>query len=43
MKHLEPKATWAQLQSHPDALFIDVRTAIEYLYVGHPPEVVHIA
>ena len=43
MKHLEPKATWAYLQAHPDALFVDVRMEIEYLYVGHPPAVVHIA
>ena len=43
MKHLEPRATWRYLQQHPDALFVDVRMEIEYLYVGHPPGVVHIA
>jgi rhodanese-related sulfurtransferase len=43
MKDLEPKAAWAYLQQHPDALFIDVRMEIEYLYVGHPPGVVHVA
>ena len=43
MKHLEPKAAWAYLQAHPGALFVDVRMEIEYLYVGHPPGVVHIA
>ena len=43
MKHLEPKAAWAYLQARPDALFVDVRMEIEYLYVGHPPGVVHIA
>ena len=43
MKHLEPKAAWAYLQAHPDALFVDVRMEVEYLYVGHPPGVVHIA
>ena len=42
MTHLEPKASWAFLQAHPDALFVDVRMEIEYLYVGHPPGVVHI-
>ncbi len=42
MKHLEPRATWAYLQDHPDALFVDVRMEIEHLYVGHPPGVVHI-
>jgi rhodanese-related sulfurtransferase len=43
MKHLEPRAAWAYLQAQPNALFVDVRMEIEYLYVGHPPGVVHIA
>ena len=42
MKHLTPRETWQFLQEHPDALFVDVRMEIEYLYVGHPPGVVHI-
>lgn len=42
MKHLEPKAAWDYLQLNPHALFVDVRMEIEYLYVGHPPGVVHI-
>jgi rhodanese-related sulfurtransferase len=42
MKHLTPQQTWAYLQAHPQALFVDVRMEIEYLYVGHPPGVVHV-
>jgi rhodanese-related sulfurtransferase len=42
MKHLTPTQAWAYLQDHPDALFVDVRMEIEYLYVGHPPGVVHV-
>lgn len=42
MQHLTPRAAWQFLQQHPDALFVDVRMEIEYLYVGHPPGVVHI-
>lgn len=42
MKHLTPRETWQYLQDHPEALFVDVRMEIEYLYVGHPPGVVHI-
>jgi rhodanese-related sulfurtransferase len=42
MKHLTPKEAWAFVQAHPDALFLDVRMEIEYLYVGHPPGVVHV-
>ena len=43
MQHLDPKPAWAFLQARPGALFVDVRMEIEYLYVGHPPGVVHIA
>ena len=42
MKHLTPRESWQYLLDHPDALFVDVRMEIEYLYVGHPPGVVHI-
>lgn len=42
MKHLTPREAHALLQSRTDALFVDVRMEIEYLYVGHPPGVVHV-
>jgi rhodanese-related sulfurtransferase len=42
MKHLTPLETWAYLQARRDALFVDVRMEVEYLYVGHPPGVVHV-
>ena len=43
MKHLTPCEAWQFVQAHPEALFVDVRMEIEYLYVGHPPGVVHEA
>lgn len=43
MKHLTPREAYAFVQSRPDALFLDVRMEIEYLYVGHPPGVVHLS
>lgn len=43
MKHLSPREAWEFVQARPDALFLDVRMEIEYLYVGHPPGVVHVA
>jgi len=43
VKHLSPIETHAFLQAHPEALFVDVRMELEYLYVGHPPGVVHVA
>ncbi len=42
MKHLTPLQSWDYLQARRDALFVDVRMEIEYLYVGHPPGVVHV-
>ena len=43
MRHLTPRESWQFLLDNPDALFVDVRMEIEYLYVGHPPGVVHVA
>lgn len=43
MKHLLPKEAWALTQSSPDALFLDVRMAVESQCVGYPPGVVNIA
>ena len=43
MKHLAPQTAWDFLHARPDTLFVDVRMEIEYLYVGRPPGVVHIA
>ncbi|MES2960296.1 MAG: rhodanese-like domain-containing protein [Pseudomonadota bacterium] len=42
MKHLTPIEANAYLRAQRDALFVDVRMEIEYLYVGHPPGVVHV-
>jgi rhodanese-related sulfurtransferase len=43
MKHLTPKETYAYLQAHPEALFVDCRTEMEFFYVGHPVGAAHIA
>jgi rhodanese-related sulfurtransferase len=42
MKHLTPTEAWDFVQRTPEALFVDVRMEVEYLYVGHPPGVVHV-
>ncbi|TCV86332.1 rhodanese-like domain-containing protein [Sulfurirhabdus autotrophica] len=36
MQHLTPKQAFELLQSKPEAVFIDVRSEMEYLFVGHP-------
>jgi rhodanese-related sulfurtransferase len=43
MKHIKPKEAAALLKATPDAVFIDVRSEIEYFYVGHPVGAEHIA
>ena len=36
MKHLTPKEAHAFLKENPEAVFIDVRSDIEHMFVGHP-------
>jgi rhodanese-related sulfurtransferase len=38
MKHLTPKEAYQFLRDHPLALFIDVRSEMEFLFVGHPTD-----
>jgi len=43
MEHLDPKRTFDFLRETPDALFIDCRSEMEYLFVGHPIGALHVA
>jgi rhodanese-related sulfurtransferase len=43
MKHLLPKEAYEFLLQQPEALFIDVRSEMEYLFVGHPKEALHVS
>lgn len=43
MKHLEPRAAYAFLKQTPDAVFVDCRSEMEYLFVGHPVGSIHVA
>lgn len=36
MKHLAPQQAYEFLQNNRDAVFIDVRSELEFLFVGHP-------
>jgi rhodanese-related sulfurtransferase len=40
---ITPKETWQLLQDNPKAVMIDIRSEMEYLFVGHPKGAVHIA
>jgi rhodanese-related sulfurtransferase len=37
MEHLTPKQAAQFLHDNPKALFIDCRSEMEFLFVGHPP------
>lgn len=39
---ITPQACWAALQQNPHALLVDVRSNMEYLFVGHPTGAIHI-
>ena len=43
IENLNPQQAWDFLQSHSNAVLIDVRTKMEHLFVGHPPNAIHIA
>ena len=39
---LQPKEAWKLVQEHPNVLFIDTRSLMEHLFVGHPVGCIHI-
>jgi rhodanese-related sulfurtransferase len=43
MKHLKPKEAHDYLKQSPNALLVDCRSEMEYLFVGHPTGALHVA
>lgn len=43
VKDIDPKTAWGMLQSDPLAVLLDVRSKVEFDYVGHPLNAVHVA
>ena len=39
---VNPKQAWKMLQENPDAILLDVRSKVEFDYVGHPVGAVHV-
>lgn len=39
---ISPQEAWDMLQANPRAVFVDVRSNMEYLFVGHPVGAVHV-
>lgn len=42
-KDVKPQEAWQMLQEDPQAFLVDIRSTMEYLFVGHPSGAVHIA
>jgi rhodanese-related sulfurtransferase len=42
VKHLTPQQAWALIEENPRAILVDVRSNMEFLFVGHPRGAVHI-
>ncbi|MDH3515046.1 MAG: rhodanese-like domain-containing protein [Gammaproteobacteria bacterium] len=42
VKTISPKEAFEFLQKHPNALLVDVRSHMEFLFVGHPAGAIHI-
>ena len=39
---LTPRQAWENLQTDPSAVLIDIRSNMEFLFVGHPKGAVHV-
>jgi rhodanese-related sulfurtransferase len=39
---LDPQQAWRLLQQEPRAVLVDIRSTMEFLFVGHPHGAVHI-
>ena len=39
---VNPKQAWKMLQDNPNAILLDVRSKVEFDYVGHPAGAVHV-
>lgn len=43
IQSISPQQAWQMMQENPKSLLIDIRSTMEYLFVGHPKGAVHIA
>ena len=42
IKEITPPEAWERLQTDPEAVLLDVRSRIEFEFVGHPLNAVHV-
>jgi rhodanese-related sulfurtransferase len=43
LKDITPQEAWDLMSEDPRALLVDIRSSMEYLFVGHPKGAVHVA
>ena len=39
---ISPRQAWEMIEREPKSLFVDVRSHMEYLFIGHPSGAIHI-
>ena len=42
LRSLNPQEAWQMMQDDPRTLLVDIRSSMEFLFVGHPQGAVHI-
>jgi len=42
LEQISPKQTWEMIQQEPNVVFVDVRSGMEFLFIGHPVGSVNI-
>ena len=42
IKNITPKKAWEKLQNEPDTILLDVRTTMEFEFIGHPVGAIHV-
>lgn len=40
---IKPKQAWQLLKDDPRAMLVDIRSTMEFLFVGHPSSALHVA
>ena len=43
LKNISPQDAWQLMNDDPRAILVDIRSSMEYLFVGHPKGAVHVA
>lgn len=42
LRDISPKAAWQMVHDNPRTILVDIRSSMEFLFVGHPVGAVHV-